>query len=137
METRYAPLVLRIFFGIGFLVAGLDKVLSFSMAKGMFGGLFGSAGTLMLVLAIVIELVGGLALVLGYKTRYVAGGLAAFIVVAFVSTFQIGPAANVIGSLRELMVMNTGGGNTAVNFAYFGALLSLVFSGGGVKSMKD
>ena len=55
--------------------------------------------------------------------------LAVFSLVAFVKTFKLGSAPNFIGTLREIMVMNTGGGNTAVNFAYFAGLLSLAFSG--------
>lgn len=122
--------------GIAFLVAGLDKILSFPMAKGMFAGLFGSTGTFMLVLAILIELVIGGALLLGYYTRYAASILAIFILVAFVSTFKLGQAPHFIGVLREIMVMNTGGGNTAVNFAYLGALLSLAFTGSNYKAIK-
>ncbi|PIN80484.1 hypothetical protein COV11_03945 [Candidatus Woesearchaeota archaeon CG10_big_fil_rev_8_21_14_0_10_30_7] len=106
------------------------------MAKGMFEGMFGGLGGIMLVLAILLELSGGLALLLGYQTRTAAAVLALLILVAFVSTFKLGQAPHFIGSLRELMVMNTGGGNTAVNFAYFGALLSLVFSGSKTHALK-
>jgi len=134
--AQYGTLVLRIFFGIAFLVAGLDKILSFSMAKGMFEGLFGGMGGFMIILAIFIEVLGGLALLLGFYTRWAAGVLAVFILVAFVVTFKLGQAPHVIGMLREITVMNTGGGNTAVNFAYFGALLSLVFSGSRVAAVK-
>ena len=137
----YGPFVLRLFFGVAFLVAGLDKVLSFDMAKGMFEGLFapwlgGGLGASMLVLAIVIELLGGLALLLGVYTRAASGFLALFILIAFVLTAKLGASMHFIGTLRELMVMNTGGGNTAVNFAYFGALLALVFSGSKKLALK-
>lgn len=132
-NKAWAPGVLRVFFGVAFLVAGLDKVLSLPMAKGMFEGMFGGAGALMLYLAIVIELAGGLALLFNWKVRESAVVLALFILVAFVQTFKLGDAPNFVAVLREIMVMNTGGGNTAVNFAYFAGLLSLAFSGGGKK----
>lgn len=133
---HYGTFVLRLFFGIAFIIAGLDKILGFSMAKGMFDQLFGGMGMFMVVLAIIIEIVGGLALLLGYHTRIAAGVLAALILVAFVVTFKVGQAPHFIGMLREIAVMNTGGSNTAVNFAYFGALLSLVFSGSRALAMR-
>ena len=135
--AEYSTLVLRIFFGIAFIIAGLDKVLSFSMAKGMFEGMFGAGlGGFMIILAIIIELLCGLALLLGLYTRIAAGILALMIVVAFAVTFKLGQAPHFIGILREIAVMNTGGSNTAVNFAYFAALLSLVFSGSKVAALK-
>ncbi|PIN76034.1 hypothetical protein COV18_01265 [Candidatus Woesearchaeota archaeon CG10_big_fil_rev_8_21_14_0_10_37_12] len=128
----HAPTVLRIFFGVAFLVAGLDKILGLSMARGMFEGLFGAGlGAPLLYLAIIIEVLGGLALLFNYKTPLVSLVLAVFILVALISTFKLGDAPNVIASLREILVMNTGGGNTAVNFAYLAGLLSLAFASSG------
>jgi uncharacterized membrane protein YphA (DoxX/SURF4 family) len=127
--------ILRLFFGIAFIVAGLDKLLSYGMAKGMFESMFGGIGGIVLILAILIELGGGLALLVGYHTRKAAWLLAILIVVALFKTWKIGDASGV-GMLREIMVMNTGGGNTAVNFAYLGALLSLAFSGSKYKAMR-
>jgi len=126
----WTPVVLRVFLGVGFVVAGLDKVLSLAMMKGMFEGLFGaSIRAPLLYLAIAIELIGGLMLLFGWHTMEAAAVLALLILVAFVKTFKLGQAPNVIGSLREIMVMNTGGGNTAVNYAYFAGLIALVFNG--------
>lgn len=129
--------VLRLFFGIAFLIAGLDKVLSYSMAQGMFQQFFGGAGGFMLILAIVVEILLGLALLLGYHTRIAASVLGLLIIVAFITTFKLGAAPHFIGTLREIAVMNTGGGNTAVNFAYLGALLALALSGSRFKAMKE
>lgn len=128
-RKHWAPVILRVFFGVAFIVAALDKILGMPMAKEMFGMMFGGAGTAMLYLAIAIELLGGLALLFNFHAACAALVLSAFILVAFVKTFQIGAAANFVGVLREIMVMNTGGGNTAVNFAYFAGLLALAFSG--------
>lgn len=127
--------ILRLFFGIAFIVAGLDKIMSYGMAQGMFEGMFGGMGGMMLILAIVIEIGGGLALLVGYQTRKAAWLLAIFIAVALFKTWKLGDATG-IGILREIMVMNTGGSNTAVNFAYLGALLSLAFSGSKYKAMR-
>ncbi|MFC1647994.1 DoxX family protein [Nanoarchaeota archaeon] len=123
-----ATFVLRLFLGVAFIVAGLDKLTHLSGATGMFEGFFGGAGAVMLWLALIIEIVGGTFLLIGYQTRYTASVLAILILVAFIMTFNIG-GMDFISQLREIMVMNTGGGNTAVNFAYFAGLLSLAFSG--------
>lgn len=125
----WAPAILRIGFGIAFIVAALDKIMGMEMAKGMFTQLFGGAGPALLYLAIAIELLGGLALLFNWHASCAALILAVFILVAFVKTFKLGAAGNMVGTLRELLVMNTGGGNTAVNFAYFIGLMSLAFSG--------
>ena len=127
---QYGPLVLRLMLGVAFVIAALDKILGIEMMKGMFQGLFGAGlGAPLLYLAIVVELAGGLMLIFGWHTREAAAVLAVLILVAFVTTFKLGQTANTIGMLREVMVMNTGGGNTAVNWAYFAGLLALVFNG--------
>jgi len=124
-KTAYAILVLRIFFGVAFLVAGLDKVLHYSMARDMmFNQWFGGLGTVMLMLAILIEIAGGLALLTGYYARYATWALIPMMLVAVLVTWKIG-GMDSISSLREILVMNTGGGNTAVNFAYLAGLSAL------------
>jgi len=76
-----AALAGRILLSAIFILSGLSKA---SAPAGMIGYIE-SVGLpfpmLALTLAIVVELVGGLALVLGYRTRLVAGGLALFSVV--------------------------------------------------------
>ncbi len=127
---QYGPLVLRLMLGVAFVVAALDKILGMEMMKGMFQGLFGATlGAPLLYLVIVAELAGGLMLIFGWHTMEAAAVLAVLIAVAFVSTFKLGDSSSTIGMLREVMVMNTGGGNTAVNWAYFAGLLALVFNG--------
>ena len=125
----WGPNVLRIFLGIAFLVAGLDKIMSLGMAREMFGMLFGAGLAWLVYVSIVIEIVAGGALVLNRKVREAAIVLAVFIVVAFIATFKLGEAPHFVGTLREILVLNTGGGNTAVNFAYFTGLLALAFMG--------
>jgi uncharacterized membrane protein YphA (DoxX/SURF4 family) len=129
-------MILRVFFGIAFIVAGLDKIFSFSMAKDMFEGIFGSIGGALLILTLIVELAGGIALVTGFHTRITASVLALVMVVALISTFKIGESMHFIGTLREILVMNTGGANTAATLAYLAALLSLTFSGSDCCAVK-
>lgn len=136
-HADWGPAILRIFFGIAFLVAGLDKILGLSMAKGMFEQFFGAGlGAPLLYLAIAIEILGGLSLLFNWHAPCAAIVLFVFMLVALVKTFKLGAAPNMIGTLREMLVMNTGGGNTAVNFAYMAGLLSLAFSGCKTCKMK-
>lgn len=121
-------IILRLFFGLAFVVAGLDKILSFSSAKGMFISLFGALGVFMLVVAIIIELIGGLALLANVRAKWASGALAVFMVAALVSTFKVGDAPNVIAWVRELLVMNTGGSNVPVTLSYLAGLLAIFFS---------
>src|SRR5574342_46582 len=114
----WAPAILRVGFGIAFLVAALDKSLGLEMAKGLFSQLFGGAGPILLYLVIAVELLGGLALLFNWHASCAALILSVLILVAFIKTFKLGAAGNMVGTLREILVMNTGGGNTAVNFAY-------------------
>jgi uncharacterized membrane protein YphA (DoxX/SURF4 family) len=127
-NAHWGTAILRTFFGVAFIIAGLDKVLSMPMAKEMFTGMFGGAGPALLYLAIAIELLGGLALLFNWHTACAAMVLSVFILVAMFKTFKLGQAGHMVGTLREMLVMNTGGGNTAVNFAYLAGLLSLAFS---------
>ena len=118
--------ILRWFFGIVFIVAALDKIFHFQAVQEMFGGLFGTGGLVLLIVAIIIELGGGIALLAQYKVRRVSMILFGFMVVALVTTFVVAQA-DFIGILREMFIMNTGGGNTAVNFAFLAGLASLYF----------
>lgn len=133
---EYGPLVIRLFLGLGFLVAGLNKILLWGgRPNEMFNSLFGAAGTAMLVLAVLVEVIGGVALIIGWHTRYAALALAALIAVAFATTFQIDTSMGVLMTLQQLMVLNMSS-NTAVNWAYFAGLLSLVFGGSGEKAWQ-
>ena len=86
-QQEWAILILRIVVGIVFAVHGGQKL--FTMGFDGVAGFFGSLGIpLPMVAAIVVtvlELVGGLALILGIGTRYVAALLAADMVVALLT----------------------------------------------------
>jgi putative oxidoreductase len=79
---HFVPLIARILMAIIFLWSGIGKILApvatqqYMAAAGMpLTGLF-------LVLAILIELLGGLSLLLGYKTRWGSLALIIFVVAA-------------------------------------------------------
>lgn len=86
-QQEWAILILRIVVGVVFAVHGGQKL--FMMGFGGVAGFFGSLGIpLPLVTAIVVtvlELLGGIALILGIGTRYVAGLLVADMLVAMLT----------------------------------------------------
>lgn len=61
-----------------FLPAGLSKLMNFEGTLGYFNSLGMPSPGLALVIAIVVELLGGIALILGFQTRLVAIILAIF-----------------------------------------------------------
>ena len=67
-----------------FLPAGLLKLRSFDRFVGYFSSLGMPTPTLAVVIAILVEVLGGIALIIGYKTRLVATVMALFTLAACV-----------------------------------------------------
>jgi putative oxidoreductase len=74
----YVPLIARLLMAAIFLVFGIRKLLAFAGTAAYFAKLGFPAPEAMVVLAIIIELGGGVLLVIGWKTRWVAWLLALF-----------------------------------------------------------
>lgn len=82
MGANLALLAGRIFIALLFLIFGVRSILGFAGSVGYFAKLGFPAPEAMVVLAIVIQLVGGIALVIGWKTRWAAWLLVAYVVIA-------------------------------------------------------
>jgi putative oxidoreductase len=65
-----------------FIIFGIRKVLAFGFYAGYFAKLGFPAPEVMVVLAIIVEVGGGLLLAIGWKTRWMAWALAIFTVIA-------------------------------------------------------
>jgi putative oxidoreductase len=78
----YVPLVARLLMASIFLVFGIRKLLAFAGTVGYFTKLGFPMPEAMVVLAIIIEIGGGILLAIGWKTRWVAWLLALFTVIA-------------------------------------------------------
>jgi putative oxidoreductase len=74
------PLVGRILLGAIFLLSGISKISAPAVTLAYISSVGLPFAHLGLAVAIVVELAGGVALVLGYRTRLVAGVLALFTV---------------------------------------------------------
>jgi putative oxidoreductase len=80
MDTTKLYPVGRALAGVLFIVSGVNKILGFSYVAGWMGSMGLPAASLLLALAILLEVGGGLALVTGIGARYAALALALFIV---------------------------------------------------------
>lgn len=76
------PLLARLLFASLFLVAGIRKILIWEGQVGYFTRLGFPAPELFTVLAILIEIGGAILLIVGWRTRWVAWLLVAFLVIA-------------------------------------------------------
>jgi len=97
MNNTYHPLVLlagRVLIASVYLVAGVRKLMGFAGTVGYFTKLGFPAPEFVTVLAIIIEIGGGLLLVFGWKTRWAAWLIALFTLIAAFAAhrfWEIGP----------------------------------------------
>jgi len=106
-----------------FLPAGLSKLMNFEGTLGYFNSLGMSAPSLALVIAIVVEILGAIALIVGFQTRLVAIVLAIFTFAAtlFGHAFWAVPAEQAF--VTQLLFFK--------NIAVIGGLFVLASSGAG------
>ena len=76
--TRYLPFVGRLLIGLPFAMSGLSKLGAYGATTGMISAVGLPFPPLAFAVAVAIELGGGLLLIAGYRTRYVAAALALF-----------------------------------------------------------
>ena len=117
------PLLARICVAALFIVAGIGKVMAFSGTVGYMAKVGFPAPEVMTVIAIAFELGGGLLLLIGWKTRWVAWGLALFVVIATFAAHRF----------WDVDVSQMSGQRTQFlkNFAIIGALLMMAAFGPG------
>jgi putative oxidoreductase len=83
--TRYLPFVGRLLIGLPFAMSGLTKLIAYGPTTEMIGAVGLPAPPLAFVVAVVIELGGGLLLIAGFHARLVATVLALFCLATAVS----------------------------------------------------
>ncbi len=129
-HREYAPLILRVVIGVVFALHGWQKLSTIGV--GNFAGMLGWAGPLAIVLAWIVtlvEILGGLALILGAFTRLSALLLAIIMVVALLMV-QL-PGA--LGAGLPFGLLCGGGGPCAErDLTLLAGLLALFILGGGI-----
>ena len=125
MKTYQSALNLfgRILIVALFLPAGLSKLTGFEGTLGYFSSLGIPAPTLALVATIVIEIVGGIALLVGYQTRLIAIVMALFTLAAAVPGHAFWAAPADAAFIAQLLFFK--------NIAVMGGLLVLASAGAG------
>ena len=90
-HSDHAAFVGRILYALMFLIFGYGKVTAYGGTVGYMASLGLPAPSLFTLLAIVIEIGGGLLMLVGYQTRLVALALGIYMLVAaFIGHFQLG-----------------------------------------------
>ena len=128
-NTRQNPLALvgRLLLALLFLPAGIGKVTGFAGTVGYIASVGLPLPTLGAIIALVVEIVGGLALIAGLGTRLAALVLAVFTLAAsfFFHAYWAVPAAQQF--VTQLLFMK--------NIAVVGGLLTLAAWGAGAWSL--
>ena len=112
-----------------FLPAGLAKLSGFDGTVGYFTSLGIAAPTLAVIATIVVEVVGSLALLVGFQTRVVAVVMALFTLVASVTAHAFWAAPADQAFVAQLLFFK--------NIAVIGGLLVLASSGAGLWSIDS
>ena len=81
---RYGPVVARVLLAQVFIISGIGKIKGFAATAALMGNLGLPASQLLLVLTIALEIGGGLALILGWRARWIALAFMAFTLLASV-----------------------------------------------------
>jgi putative oxidoreductase len=116
------PLAGRVGIAAIFILSGLSKLAAPAAAIGYIQSVGLPLPQLGLAIAVLVELVGGVALVLGYRTRLVAGALAAFSIVAAIFFHAA------LGDQNQFI-------HFFKNVAIAGGLLNVMALGGGAWSL--
>ena len=85
IATRYLPFVGRLMIGLPFAMSGLGKLAAYGAITGMISAAGLPFPPLAFAVAVAVELGGGVLLVAGYRTRFVAIVLAVFALATAIS----------------------------------------------------
>ena len=123
----YGPLVGRVLLAVIFIVAGFGKITGFEGTVGYIQSVGLPAPQLAAVVAIIVELGGGIMLVIGWKARWAAAAIFIFTLVAGVifHAFWSSPADQVM--MQQIQFMK--------NLAIMGGMLYIIVYGSGPLSV--
>jgi putative oxidoreductase len=112
-----AALIGRILYASMFLLFGYGKISAFSGTAGYMGSLGLPVPSLVTLIAIIVEIGGGVLMLVGYQTRLVAFGLAIYaLVTGFIGHFQLADLNQFQHFMKNIAIV---GGSLA--FVAFGA----------------
>lgn len=125
--NQYGPLVGRVLIALIFIFAGFGKITGFEGTVGYIASKGLPLAQLGAIGAIIVELGGGIMLLLGWKTRWAAAAIMIFTAMAalFFHDFWAVPPEQAQGQMIHFMK----------NLAIMGGLLFVVIHGGGPLSL--
>ena len=121
--NRYGPLIGRLLIAVIFVLSGFNKIAGFEGTVGYIASKGLPLPQLGAILAIVVELGGGILLIVGWKTRWAAAVMMIFTVVAAVIFHNYWAAPPEMAQNQMIHFMK--------NLAIAGGFLSLVLNGAG------
>ena len=129
LNSLHNPLSLvgRLLMALLFLPAGISKIAGFAGTVGYIASKGVPLPEVAAIIAIIVEVAGGIALILGFKTRWAALALAAFTLVATVMFHNYWAMPAEQQMMQQLMFMK--------NIAVVGGLLTLAAWGAGAWSV--
>ncbi len=127
---KYAPLAARILFAQLFIVSGIGKIGHFAGTAAYMAGMGLTPGTnVLLVMTIVLEVGGGVALVAGWRVRWVAAAVGGF---TFLASMIFHPFWN-----TDPAAMPSQLNNFMKNLAIIGGMLYVMAYGAGPFSLDS
>jgi putative oxidoreductase len=123
-STRYLPFAGRLLIGLPFAMSGLGKLAAYGKTTAMIAAVGLPVPPLAYVVAVAVELGGGLLLIAGYQTRLVALALALFSIATAVSFHS-----NFADQNQMIHFLK--------NFMMAGGLLQIVAFGAGAISLDN
>ncbi|MES2069077.1 MAG: DoxX family protein [Pseudomonadota bacterium] len=116
-SNKYVPLLGRILIGVPFLMSGLSKLGAYAGTVGYISAVGLPAAPLAYIVAVAIEVGGGVMLLSGYRARLASLAMAVFsLATAIFFHRNFGDQNQMIHFLKNVMI--TGG---LLQIAYFGA----------------
>jgi len=123
----YGPLVGRVLLALIFIIAGFGKITGFEATVGYMQAYNVPMTQVLAVLAIIVELGGGLMIAVGWKARWAAAAIFIFVLIAsfIFHAFWAVPADQ--AQLQNIMFMK--------NLAIMGGMLYIIVYGSGPLSV--
>lgn len=128
MNTYLNPLA-RFLVALIFIMSGVGKLFSFTHTAAMMEGVGFPAPNLFLVGAILLEIVGGVLLLVGYKTRWASLALVVFLVPATLIFHAANLSDPAQGQMQMIQVLK--------NLAILGALVKFAADGAGAFAVDN
>lgn len=123
MLNRYGPLVGRVLLALIFILAGINKITGFGGTVGYIEAYGLPMAQVAAIVAIIVELGGGIMIAVGWKARWAAAALFVFVLIASVVFHAFWAVEADQVQLQNIMFMK--------NIAIMGGLLYIMVHGSG------